>query len=620
MCGICGVYFNDSEVDRDKLVRMRDAMAHRGPDEAGLFISSNHRVGLANRRLSIIDLISGSQPMSSTDGRYTLVTNGEIYNYLELKNELKQEYNFTTTSDTEVLLACFLKWGRDCLPRLNGMFAFAIYDKLKQSIFLARDPAGVKPLYYHQRSDGLSFASEIKSLLCYDRTRGRLNPTGLADYLVFQYTLEEKTLFKDISKLLPGCWLEISPGGISTGSYFNIEFNKKYDNYSDAATDFQSLFSDSVRLQMRSDVPLGGHLSGGLDTGLIASEATGQSNAVFHTFTASFAEGGVFDDSTHAAITAEHVGSRHHLVQPDKEDFLEIMPKLIWHMDEPAAGEGLYPQYRVSKLATEHVKVVLGGQGADETFGGYTRYFMLLYLAALEGAITGRPLGDGLCLADLHNCLPQLKRYYPLWASVFSGSSWPDPTRFYFNMINRCPDITRVFSPDFIGTLDGYRPETSFFDIIGRPDSQISLLDRVLYFETTQWLPALLHVEDRMSMACSLESRVPFLDHRLTQLAFATPPEMKMKGGETKSLIRRIARRRLPLQIADRRDKIGFPVPIHKWDLSSKMDELYGEAPAELKAIFLPEFLNKCTQTATMGDRRLWAWFCLRLWWNAFLS
>lgn len=622
MCGLCGAYFYRGLVDRESLTKMRDIMSYRGPDSAGLYISSDGAVGLGHRRLSIIDLSqAANQPMVSPDGRYRIVLNGEIYNYLELREELKRRYQFRTSSDTEVLLACFSLYGLDCLAMFNGMFALAVYDAVERRLILARDPAGVKPLYYLHRPDRLLFSSEIKGILAYDDERGSPDFQGLADYLTFQYTLDDKTMFKGINKLAPGTWLTAGPNGLRQGRYFEIEFNPVFRSYDEAVQEFEIIFSDSIRLQLRSDVPLGCHLSGGLDTGLIAGEAVRQLDGPLEAFSAGFKEGGIFDDTAAARITADHLSLKHHIIYPDKSEFLALLGKLIWHMDEPAAGEGLFPQYCVSELAVQRVKVVLGGQGADELFGGYVRYFLHLWLTAITQRVLDHPAPQEFDLPNLTPSLPLLKDYWPLWQQVMNGSPFPDEEELFFRSIWRCPDLSEVLSPEaYHQALDGYSPREAFGDIFKRPPATASSLDKILFFETTQWLPALLQVEDRMSMAHSLESRVPFLDPRLMKYAFKTPGEHKMRDGQTKSLIRTAASRQLPEAIYTRKAKIGFPVPIHSWDLGRKLPDLLGELPADFQALFQPGYLKACMAPSTAVDRRLWGWLCLALWWKNYIE
>jgi len=620
MCGICGVILRQGLVDSAMIERMRDIMAYRGPDDCGLFVSKDRRVGLGHRRLSIIDLATGTQPMTCAFGCHTIVFNGEIYNYLELKAEF-EDYPFRTGSDTEVILAAYERHGSDSLNTLNGMFAFAIHDARSGSLLLARDSAGIKPLYYYDGPEGFFFASEIKAILA---GLGRKLPPdlrGVADYLTFQYTLDDRTMFQSVRKLAPGHWLRVDVQGLSQGRFFEYDFSRPEIRYEDAVESFDAIFTDAVRIQLRADVPVGCHLSGGLDTGLIAAKASRLLGGSLQAFTAGFAEGGIYDDTAYALITARHVGAEPHVVHPTREQLIEMLPKLLWHMDEPAAGEGLFPQYCVSRLAASQVKVVLGGQGADETQGGYIRYFLLLWLRAMTRAVHGQATaGDAFDLETLAPCLPQLKNYWPLWRQAIQGAPWPDAGELLYRMIVRAPALENMLVPEALRALDGYSPRAGFDVIFSRPGPNVDDLDKVLYFETTQWLPALLQVEDRMSMACSLESRVPFLDTRLLRMAFRMPGRIKMRDGRTKSLLREVAARELPEAIHARRDKIGFPVPLAAWGGQELMRELLGEVPAELAGMFRQDYLNACMGSGTPGDRRLWGLLCLSLWWKTFIG
>jgi len=635
MCGICGVHSTKLPPDRDRLLKMRDIIQYRGPDDCGIFMEDE--IGLAMRRLSVIDLDTGHQPMSNEDDSIVIVMNGEIYNYIELReNGLRDRHQFKTKSDTEVILHLYEDHGPDCVKYLNGMFAFALWDKRKKILMIARDPFGIKPLYYKFNSDSREFlfASEIKSILKYQQSRASLNVTSLYDYLTFQYVLGEKTLFEGVSKLMPGHYMIISenePAGRIT-KYWDVEcnydFNRSEDDFAD---ELCSLLEDSVRLQLRSDVPLGAHLSGGVDTGALTSiasgmmEENGNSSGRLKTFTAGFKEGGIYDDHEFAGITSSFCKSDHFIAYPTADDFEREFTRLMWFLDEPVAAPGLFPQYFVSKLAKENVTVVLGGQGSDEMLGGYTRYLILYLEQALKKSIAGSSNYDlHIPLADLLPNLPQLNKYQPLMSHYFKEGLFGEPDERYFRLILRNENISELLSPEIREMAKGYDPFDSFREIFNAKP-EFELLNKVLYFEIKAWLPALLQVEDRMSMAWSLESRVPFLDTRIAELAFSMPSNIKFKGGITKYILRKALKGKLPESILWRQDKLGFPVPLKQWfknDLNSFLKDKMLNSTALNRNIFRKEKIEAqlSGNQESEFDRTLWGMLCMETWFSIFMD
>ncbi len=568
MCGISGLLNFDrgQEVDQNALFRMTDILGHRGPDDEGYLIDGN--LGLGHKRLSIMDPTSaGHQPMSSPDGRYWIVFNGEIYNFIELRELLplgRDEYR--SKSDTEVLLQMFIRYGAECLSQFRGMFAFAVWDSKERSLFAARDPFGIKPLYFKKNQERFLFASEIKSILACEGNGWRIDHRALADYLTFQYTLDERTLFRNIRKLQPGCWMEVRQNGsCREEKYWAPTFSKREGDHNQAAEDLLELLEKSVSIQLRSDVPLGGHLSGGLDTAAIASLASENLEAPFKTFTAGFGnEGGIYDDTQAAGNSAAYLETEHFEINLDHNDFISGFIDLIWALDEPVAAPGAIPQFFVSKLASQKVKVVLGGQGADEMFGGYARYYLLYLERALQKAVTGRSSHLGMGLHSLLPGLSQLRNYGPM-IKAFLGNGFFGPTdERYFSLIRRQDDPLRMLENDVCGCLGGYDSFAHFEECFNAP-GEIELLDKILNFETCVWLPALLQVEDRTSMFWSVESRVPFLDTEIADFAFSLPAAVKFRSGKLKGVLRQAVKGILPKAVVNRRDKIGFPVPLHEW-------------------------------------------------------
>ncbi len=621
MCGICGIRLGSSRVDKGKLIRMRDLLTYRGPDDEGLYIDEN--IGLGHRRLNIIDLETGDQPMMNHDESIVIIYNGEIYNYIELREELiGAGHKFRTKSDTEVIIQLYEEYGFDCVNKLNGMFAFAIWDKNKRHLFLARDHFGIKPLYYKFNNGDLFFASEIKAILEYEGKKAEPNFMAIYDYLTFQYVLEDKTFFKGINKLLPGHYMVINNNGVRVEKYWDIECGYDFDKSEEEfAGELYDLLRDSVRIQLRSDVPLGAHLSGGVDTGAAVCLSSDLLDNRIKTFTAGFEEGGIYDDTHFARITSKYADTEHFERFPDHNDFLGLFDKLIWHLDEPVAAPGLFPQYEVSKLASSNVKVVLGGQGSDETLGGYTRYYIIYLEQAIKESISGKN-SLHIPLQDIIRNLSQLKNYNPLLSFYFKENLFGDPDSRYFRLINRLENKDELVTGDFLSEVGDYSSFDTFSGIFNKY-KDFELLNKILYFETTAWLPALLQVEDRMSMACSLESRVPFLDKRIVELAFSMPSNIKFRDGATKYILRKALDGKMPGEILWRTDKLGFPVPIKEWSdsvLRNYIKDKLMDGKAMKHGVFRQEKIKEMIEGEKTFDRTLWGVMCIESWFENFTN
>lgn len=567
MCGLVAIISkNGRPVDDDALGRMGELVAHRGPDDKGAW--SDGTVGFYHRRLTIIDLVSGQQPM--TRNGVTIVFNGEIYNYVELREELKRQgAEFETTSDTEVLLQAYLSWGTASLKKLVGMFAFVIHDANQNRIVAARDHFGIKPLYRYEDDGFVIYASEVKSILAHPEVRGEVDMTALDDYLTFQYTLGEHTLFRGVRKLLPAhleCF-DIDSASLRRERYWDpsYEVDTKIDE-STAVSRLRDLLRDSVHMQMRSDVPVGTYLSGGLDSSAVTVLASESSDQSLQTFTGAFSEGPEYDETPYARAVAESVGAEMHVILPNEQEFVDMVPKLAYAMDEPAAGPGLFPQYMVSKLAAQNVKVCLGGQGGDEIFGGYARYPIAYLEQLLKSSIDGETYaGTGeASLGELVDQLPSLKQYMPLMKRFFSRGLFDSFDKRYFSLVDRSEGALAAYTPEFQAQYSHAGAFARFQDYFGRPDTD-SLWNRMLHFDMTTSLPALLQVEDRVSMSVSLESRVPLLDHRIVDFVASLPPSIKWKEGEMKYIFKQAIQPWLPESVFERRDKMGFPVPLQIW-------------------------------------------------------
>ncbi len=618
------------------LDRMAETLQHRGPDGQGRYTDGG--LGLHHLRLSIIDLAGGQQPMHNAAGTLTVVFNGEIYNYIELRAELEAGGAvFRTQSDTEVLLELYARHGEYGFGRLVGMFAFFLYDQANRRAVVARDHFGIKPLYWHAGPDHIAFASEIKALLAHPDIRARADRDRLADYMSLQLVPDEGTLFQGVQKILPGrlAVVDLAPNSLTCGQIvrevtfweptFDVDFNMTED---DAIDQVRALLEDSVRIQIRSDVPLGAHLSGGTDSSVVALLAARHLPGGLHVYHGRFAEGRAFDESEHARAVAARAGTHVSLVEivPTSEEFAALLPKLMWHMDEPLAGPGLFPQYMVSRRAREDVKVALGGQGGDELFAGYTRYLVAYLEQALKGAVhQSNDEGEHIVnLATMVPNLPELRAYAPLLQRFWRSGLFGPMDQRYFRLIDRLEDARDLLTPDFQVQMDEARVFERFQSRFNHPKTG-SYLNKMLNFDLTVILPALLHVEDRVSMAVSLESRVPMLDWRLADLCGRIPPRLKFPHGRLKHLLRAAFRDVLPPQVYHRKDKMGFPVPLHLWaqapgpaaDLFA--DTLTSRAARE-RGLFDPDAVVRALRGSEPFSRRLWGALCLELWFQQFID
>ena len=625
MCGIVGIINRTGhEVDFGILSSMAETLDHRGPDEEGHLIEGN--VGLYHKRLSIIDLISGRQPMSS-DG-VSIVYNGEIYNYLELKRSLEQcGHVFSTTSDTEVILRMYIHYGPDCVQYLNGMFSFFIYDRNRQRAMTARDHFGIKPLYYYIDPEHMLFASEIKALLRHPGVTPEPDYESVKDYLTFQYVLGQGTLFKGIYKLLPGHFqlIDLRRMEVTTHVYWEPSFQVDIHHTEEYfISELTRLLDESVNIQLRSDVPVGCYLSGGMDSSIVSLLAADKYPGGLKTFTGAFNEGREFNETEFAREVAGKCGSEIREIYPTESDFIELLPSLVYYMDEPVAGPGLFPQYMVSRLASQEVKVVLGGQGGDEIFGGYARYVVAYLEQALKGAIY-ETNDEGEHIVSLQSILPNLpylKQYIPMLRKFWQKEAFEPMDRRYFSLMDRGNGDLSLYSRDFFGQSSYEDRFRRFQNTFNHPDT-LSYYNKMIHYDMVTHLPALLQVEDRVTMANSLESRVPLLDPRITDLVTKMPPGMKFKGAEMKYILKRTVRDLLPSSIMERKDKMGFPVPLHIWANNNAKeffsDVLLSRACRERGLFHMPEVERLIEQESAFG-RRLWGLLNLELWFQTYID
>jgi len=625
MCGIVGILNLDREtVIPARLTAMAEAIRHRGPDGDGLFVDGP--VGFGHKRLSIIDLKTGQQPMTS--GALTVCFNGEIYNYVELRTDLiRRGHSFRTTSDTEVILAMYAEYGPACVEQMNGMFAFLLYDASRRQLFAARDHFGIKPLYYHADDRRILFASEIKALLAHPGMRAVPDADAVREYVTFQFVTGDRTMFAGVRKLMPGHrqLIDLDSGAVRTERYWEPRFRiDPYHTEEYFVVETRRLLEDAVRLQLRSDVPVGAYLSGGMDSSIVSMLAAPHAGGPLHTFTGSFREGPEFDESRYAREVAQACGAVMHEIIPTERQFVDLMPRLVYQMDEPVAGPGLFPQFLVAQCAAQHVKVVLGGQGGDEIFGGYARYLVAYLEQALKGAIyeTTEEAEHIVSLTSIIPNLPSLRQYVPMLQQFLRSDVFEPMDRRYFRLIDRSGGAMGLFSGDFRA---GYQHEAMFAQfqtVFNHPDT-LSYYNKMTHFDLVTNLPALLHVEDRVSMASSLESRVPLLDYRLTDLVTSMPPRMKFRGGELKYMLKRAAGSAIPASVAERKDKMGFPVPLQQWVTGSAhrfFEDVLLSDRARQRGLFNIDEVATLMRTESAYGRKLWGLLNLELWYQQFID
>jgi asparagine synthase (glutamine-hydrolysing) len=623
MCGIAGIYRLSNEKYPDLrrcLGAMNRIQAHRGPDGEGLWVHPGERGGFAHRRLSIIDLVTGAQPMTGICGN-TICYNGEIYNYLELRQELP-EYAYRTNSDTEVILAAYRKWGKNCVNHLRGMFAFALWDDTKKELFCARDRFGIKPFYYATVGDVFFFASEAKTLLPF-LPDVETDTIALKEYLIFQFCLGGKTLFQGINELPPAHCITIANGTPAVERYWEVYYDLDFEHtpaYFEKMLHF--LLEDSVKMHVRSDVPIGAYLSGGTDSGIVASVGSRlHEEPDWMAFHGKFSFGAGYDESTYARAIARRKKMTLHEIDITSRDFTDSIRKVIYHLDYPVAGPGSFPQFHVSKLAARHRKVVLGGQGGDEIFGGYVRYLIAYFEQCIKGAIEGT-LGKGNFIVTYESIIPNLvmlENYKPLLREFWREGLFEDLDRRYFRLINRASQLEKEIRWSEFGD---YSPFEAFREIFnGRNVGKESYFDKMTHFDFKTLLPALLQVEDRMSMAHGLESRVPFLDHQVVEFTATMPSNIKFQDGKLKRVLINAMKDDLPEEIRNRKDKMGFPVPLNEWlkgDLKPFVNDLFSSQKAKQRQFFDTGEILKSIAREPQFSRRAWGLISLEVWHEEF--
>ena len=626
MCGVAGfLSLNGTVIEKaDRfLTVLGDLISHRGPDGYGTWVDETRSVGLAHRRLAIIDLSdNAAQPMSGHGG-LTISYNGEIYNYKELKKDAEAiGINFSSQSDTETILSSYAQYGVDAAKHLRGMFAFALWDEKKNRLVLGRDRFGIKPLYYAVVDNLFVFASEAKALLPF-LPSVKTNPDALAEYLTFQYSISDKTLFEGIDQVMPGHTVVIQNGVISIEKYWDIQYEVDYSWTSKSAEEaLCELLTDSLDVHLRSDVEVGSYLSGGIDSTLIATLAAGKTEFGGKGFHGRFTDYPGYDESSYAKIASESFNGDLLVSDISAKDFRDYIRKVIYHLDFPVAGPGSFPQYMVSKLASEHVKVVLGGQGGDEIFGGYARYLVAYFEQCIKAAIDGT-YKNGNYVVTIESIVPNLgilREYTPLIKEFWKDGLFGPLDQRFLRLIDRSIDMQEEISWNDLDIQGVYG---RFYEIFNNRSNvaKEAYFDSMTHFEFKTLLPALLQVEDRMSMAHGIESRVPFLDHPLIEFAATVPADIKFEGGQLKHLLKNAFSKELPPEILGRRDKMGFPVPLKEW-FAYELNDFVLEIVADMKTKNR-EFVNTDAVLKNFDEggrfsRKVWALLSLELWQQEF--
>ncbi|HLA11562.1 MAG TPA: asparagine synthase (glutamine-hydrolyzing) [Pyrinomonadaceae bacterium] len=626
MCGIAGfvdLWERKARAVEDReaiLARMCRIITHRGPDDQGVMVKTG--VALGMRRLSIIDLARGHQPMSGEDGSVTIVFNGEIYNFQELKPNLEvRGHRFQTHSDTEAIVHAYEEFGPECLKDLRGMFAFAIWDENSRTLFIARDRAGKKPLYYTTTPNGtFVFGSELKALLEHPDVERQIDAEALDAYFTLGYVPDPLSIFQNIQKLPPGHYLNFKGGQVTVKQYWDFDFqsgeSRSEEDYLD---ELGVLLDESVRLRLISDVPLGAFLSGGIDSSTVVGLMARHMGQPVKTFSIGFHEDS-YNELKYARLTAEKFGTDHHefFVTPD---ICEVVDELVWHFDEPFADSSAIPTYMVSKLARDHVTVVLSGDGGDELFAGYTRYAVERKRGGFERL--PKPLREGL-MRPLSQRLP-----HATWGRNYLHNVSLDPVSRYLDSVSVFTSLNRrsLYTSDFSQKLGrGGYAGSLFYGLAGKVKSN-EPLDRLLYLDSKTYLPGdILTKVDRMSMAVSLEARAPLLDHKLIEFVTRIPSSLKLAGLETKHLLKRAVKDLVPPEILNR-PKQGFGVPIQEWinqQLRSRIRDTLSDARTRQRGYVDSRYVEVLLDEHERGRRdhsmRLWSLVMLELWHRQFFD
>jgi len=614
---------------------MRDVIAHRGPDDAGLHCDGY--AALAHRRLSIVDLSNGQQPLSNEDGNIWVVFNGEIYNHDHLRHGLEARgHRYRTRSDTETIVHAYEQWGDDCVHQFRGMFAFAIWDAPKRRLLLARDRLGVKPLYWTICGDTLLFGSEIKAILASGRVAAEANAAALPEMLSTRSIAGAETMFKGVYKLLPGHRLAFERGLTTIAKYWDVptahgpETPTRGDDAPRTARDivaaFRAKLEESVRLRLMSDVPLGMFLSGGIDSSAIAAIMSRQLGQRLQTFSVAFRDHG-FNELAYARDVVQAIGAEGHEVVIDDRAFFSTLPRLVWHEDEPIAHPSSVALYFVSALARQHVTVVLTGEGSDELLAGYGKYLRVA-LNWRAGTTYERMVPSSIREAIARGVVPRIPSRLGRYArrSFLAMDRSPESMVFDNFASIRLADQQRLLAPALRPMVTPERAYGSSLGHFYRPNGHSTLLRRLLYADMKTYLVELLMKQDQMSMAASIESRVPFLDHELVEFAAQLPDEWKLSGLTTKRVLRAAMKGLLPEAILNR-PKMGFPVPFASWARGAwnpVAREVLLDRRSRERGVIDPTATEQLLRdhaagTADTGDQ-IWSLLNLELWYRTFID
>jgi len=628
MCGIAGFVSVEPVSDREPILRrMTGAIAHRGPDDSGFFF--DHHAALGHRRLSIVDIAGGHQPMPNEDRSLWLTYNGEIFNHASLRPELEAAgHRYTTRSDTEMILHAYEQYGAGCVSRFRGMFAFVLWDQNTRTLFCCRDRLGIKPLYYYWDGRLFAFASEIKALLEHPSISAAVEEESLAEYLAFGYTSGEKTLFAGIRKLMPGHHLTLRLGpdaaSMNVEQYWDVPAPPAHaESEPDSfwIGEVRRRLEETVRLRLMSDVPLGMFLSGGIDSSAIAALIKQMSGGAVKTFSVGYQES-QYSELGYAAEVARSIGTDHHQVMVGMNDFFQVLPRLIWHEDEPIVWPSSVSLYFVSRLAAEQVKVVLTGEGSDELFGGYERYRWQLLNEKALGAyrIVPEGLRRGLRtrLASTNLLSSSVRRkikHTVLGREDTFESLYLDNFYCAFSESERA----ELLGPAALGAYRHYAGYRS-------ARSAAAPLEQLLYADQKTYLVELLMKQDQMSMACSIESRVPFLDHPLVEFATRIPARMKIRGSIQKYVLKKAVEDLLPASIVHRK-KMGFPTPVRQWLRDERAETLFsaildpqGFAAGYLDLDPVRDLVDRHRRGLEDATDRIWSLLNLQLWGDLFIT
>ncbi|MFA4890012.1 MAG: asparagine synthase (glutamine-hydrolyzing) [Candidatus Paceibacterota bacterium] len=620
MCGIAGILGNNIKNKEEVIKKMTDIMIHRGPDDSGFFIDENAALGM--RRLSIIDLSTGHQPIFSEDGNLVIIFNGEIYNYKELeKNLIDKGHKFKTKSDTEVLVHLYEEEGEMMLNKLRGMFTFCIYDKKKKTAFLARDFFGIKPLYFLRQGGMFAFASEIKSLLRLPDYKPEVNDEAVFHFLSFQYVPTRETMFKNIYRLPASSYLKINiiDDKMEEKTYWEFDFNQKAISEKDAKEKLLDILGDSVSCHMISDVPVGAFLSGGIDsTAIVAlmksdfetrSRTSGKTGKI-HTFSIGFDEINEFEDARRAA---KYLGTDHHEIKISPREYFDKLPDIFWHFDEPVADPSAVALYFVARETAKKVKVVLSGEGADELFGGYNIYLEPFALKKL-------------------NIIPKFLRekiLRPIAGSKLNFFGKNYLRRYFTSLEERFIGNARVFQPKEIFDLwqgEKFRNPSDLTKKYYQKAKNISDSEKMQYIDINFWLIGdILAKADKMTMANSLELRVPFLDIEVAKISSILPPNLKFRGNTTKYLLRESMKGIIPEQNREKK-KLGFPVPLKQWFRDKNNNYIFGTIKENkyIREKFNKEIIEQLFNDHLSGkkdnSRKIYLLLSLAIWYNIFIK